>query len=262
MKIGKWMILLSIICTALTGCQSASGGLAGQPSPSAPPAARSAKTPTLPAAAAASATPADQALFTWESQSAACETLRFTTPNQAWTGACGGTLSAHPYNRPEFTEMLARFAPFHYEADGQKLVFEGRGLVEGAAWQRALLAFARLTYGELSSGRACAACATVFSWQAGRVPGQSATCRQVLILSYGYAYADVYPCAGGALISHSAGWLETPEWEQMDSWLANFGETRQDENYLLGTGEKTMSGAERSRVDAWAVEVFLRLTGN
>ena len=259
MKIEKWMILLSIVCTALAGCQSASSGLAGQPTPSAPP-PRSGPNSTLPAAAAA--TPADQALFTWEGQGAACETLRFTTPNQAWTGACGGTLSAHPYNRPEFTEMLARFAPFHYEADGQKLVFQGRGLVEGAAWQRALLAFARLTYGELSSGRACAACATVFSWQAGRVPGQSATCRQVLILSYGYAYADVSPCAGGALISHSAGWLETPEWEQMDSWLATFGETRQDENYLLGTGGDSMNSAERSRVDAWTVAVFLRLTGN
>lgn len=258
MKSGKWISLLCILCNVLAACRAFPSELTGQQTPTALSAAQNSTQP----AAAPTATPADPALFIWEGRGATCETLRFTTADTAWTGQCGETLTAHPYNRPEFTEMLARFAPFHYETDGQKLVFQGRGLVEGAAWQRALLAFALLTSSELSSGQACAACATVFSWQAGRVPGQSATCRQVLILSYAYAYADVYPCSGGAVISHSAGWLETPEWEQMDTWLSDFGETRQDDNYLLGTGGQTMDGVGLSRVDAWAQAIFLRLTGN
>ena len=99
---------------------------------------------------------------------------------------------------PEFAEMAARFAPFTYNADSDKLVFRGYGSIASPAWQRAILAWAQWTTGETISGHVCASCRTAMSWFLDEVDGQPGICKHLTVLNYGYATAETVPCTGRA----------------------------------------------------------------
>ena len=181
---------------------------------------------------------------------------------EAGLGACDGTMSTLPLDgglQAQWAEIEARFAPFVYETPTETLVFDGMGTVAGEAWQRALLAWARMRHAELSTGKVSAAAGTVMSWHLGPLPDKPETCRHLTVLAYGYAQAETRPCAGGDVLDSTNGWLETAELEQLDPWLYERAALYVGDNYIAGMGGQPMSEEESAAAGQWAAEVWERL---
>ncbi len=216
----------------------------------------------LPADQAAVDYPENAALL-WEGPipsegGTSCGRLALTTAGEATVGTCDAaqTVAAAA---AQWDEILTRFAPFSVESDSEKLTLAGQGEISGEAWQRAVLAWTRDSYGELSSGRVSAAGRTALSWWLGEVDGQPGQCRHLVVLNYGYAYANVDPCQGGENISSVGGWLSDAEMDFFDDLLYNRGESYVDDNYVAGQGQGELSADEVEIVTAWAEGVYNRL---
>ena len=131
-----------------------------------------------------------------------------------------------------------------------------------AADQRAITAWAQLVYGEVSSGRASAAGATALSWFIANPNGIGELCQHLTVLSFGYAYAEILPCAGGVTVQSTGGSLTSAELTEFDGWLYERAALYVENNYLAGTGTTSVSAAESSAIDAWAAALYDRLTAN
>lgn len=223
-------------------------------------------TPIQPASDAGTIPPVDSsAVLTWEgaplNNNSACGRLVIDGNGQATFGPCGEAgqtqpLSAHA---EEWAEMQTRFGAFAYITDATNLSFNGTGAVTGAAWQRALTAWAQLVYSELSAGRTGAAVATAMQWSVGAVPEQSELCQQVTVLVYGYAYAQTVPCAGGAVQETTGGWLSDEKMTIFDQWMTNFAPVYVENNYLAGIGTVEASPAWQHAMAAWAQVLYQEL---
>ena len=155
-----------------------------------------------------------------------------------------------------------RLAPFTYETDTEKIVFEGLGDESAEPWQRALLAWARGRYAELSTGRTSATINTAMSWHLGQDFTQKNVCRHLTVLDYGYAYAEEILCEGQDPVSVAEGWLTSEELATLDAWLYARAPLYVDNNYIDGKGAQEMSEAEIAEVEAWADALWTRLRGD
>lgn len=205
------------------------------------------------------------AVLTWQgaplSDATACGQLAIDSTGQVTFGPCGETgqvqsLGAHAQ---EWTEIQQRFAAFTYTTDGTTLTFNSAGTAAGDAWQRALATWAQLLYSELTAGRTGAAVATALSWFAGEVPGQAGQCQQVMVLVYGYAYAQTVPCTGGDVQASVGGWLNEAEMSQFDQWLYGYTPIYVENNYLAGVGDQAAGAAEIEQINIWAQALYTRL---
>ncbi len=210
----------------------------------------------------------ERAALVWEGDpladdnQAECRALRITVPGQAFIGACGAADSPVELAAGQpggWNEMLLRFSSFTTDTVQGRLEFQGQGQIMSPAWQRAITTWANTTYNELASGRVGAANRTVAAWGLGEVEGQPGLCRQLLVLSHGYAYSNLTPCAGGNVQETVGGWLDTAEWEKFDGWLAGYAPVYQDNNYFSGLGTREMSPAEVDDLADWAGDVYARL---
>jgi hypothetical protein len=191
-----------------------------------------------------------------------CLSLRLTASGEATIGPCGeaGTpAELLAQQQQTWTGMLNRFAPFEYESEQERVVFEGQGDIASPAWERAIASWARFTYMQAASGRVSASVQTVMSWWLGETPGQPGYCRHLVVLNYGYAYANIDPCEGGQTAESVAGWLETSEWEPFDAWLYDRAPVYEGDNYFAGLGTTEMSEAEVESLSEWAEGVYTRL---
>lgn len=159
----------------------------------------------------------------------------------------------------QWEEILARFQPFNYASGDFDLRFAGQGDIYDPAWSRALGRWAQISYGEMISGRVSAAGRTAVSWWLGEVEGQAGMCKHLIVLDYGYAYANIDPCGGGDNFSTSGGWLETPEMQRFDRLLNGYATAYDADNYLTGLGEQVMGAAEFEQIQVWAEQIFERL---
>jgi hypothetical protein len=78
-----------------------------------------------------------------------CHRLSLSEEGQAMVGSCDGEQTEVPLfvnHQREWPEILARFAPFQAETQGEKITFQGHGCIGGAAWERAIMTWARFTY--------------------------------------------------------------------------------------------------------------------
>lgn len=191
-----------------------------------------------------------------------CASLELGAADQAHLVACDGatqTKQLGPQDASLWQEIQARFAPFVYETSTERLVFNGTGTVAGEAWQRALLAWARLKHAELKTGRVSASVATAMSWHLGQQGAQRNHCNQLTVLTFGYAYARTIACEGGDIIAQAGDWLTPAEIEQFDRWLYQRAAFNQENNYIAGQGTTPLSAAERVAVQEWAMTVYARL---
>jgi len=196
-------------------------------------------------------------------QGETCNSLTLTTDNRALLGPCDGTPTEAELfgtQAQEWPELLARFAPFETETSDERIVFRGTGDVGGPAWERAITFWARITTAELAFGRVSATGPTVLAWNLGPVPGESDTCRRLIVMAYGYATAGLTPCEGGPMEVTSSGWLDTAAWEQFDAWLYNNAPFYQNDSYLDGRGATQMNSAEAAALESWAKTVYANLT--
>lgn len=197
------------------------------------------------------------ALFA-EDQSA-CHQLTITTDHQVLTGLCdqeGQPAALLGTHNQTWSDLVARFAPFETEVGEQRVIFNGRGEIEGAAWERAIAAWGSLTYAELASGRVSATGPTVLAWTIGPLPDAPDTCQQLTVLVYGYAMAGTTPCGGGSTAGFNGDWIEPAAWEQFDTWLYEYEPLYQANNYLDGRGTAEMSEADVEALSAWATAVY------
>jgi hypothetical protein len=192
-----------------------------------------------------------------------CARLRITG-EQAILQDCDGTertVALDERYGPEWEDLFARFAPFVYETEREQLDFNGVGAVSGEAWQRAILAWARARYAELSSGRVSAAVNTAASWQLGPMDGQPDACMHLTVLTWGFAYAESVECEGRAMLESRGGWLAPGEMEQFDRWLYQRAPLYASDNYLAGTGSQAMSDPEAAEIEEWMASLWTRLWG-
>jgi hypothetical protein len=192
-----------------------------------------------------------------------CMQLTLTANNQATFGPCGASAKSAellPVQAQMWTQIQEHFAPFALESTETQLLFQGVGEITDPVWQRALATWAEFTFAELSTGRLGTANHTAMSWWLGEVSGQPGVCQHLIVLDYGYVYADRVSCRGGETLSHVEGWLETAEMVQLDAWLYNRAPTYQGDNYLDGHAEETMTEAEIAKIAPWAEAVYNRLT--
>ncbi|HRV96733.1 MAG TPA: hypothetical protein P5526_31555 [Anaerolineae bacterium] len=239
--------------------------------PNTPAEAASAPTVITPAGDAtteAAAAAVDAALI-WEGDplpddgQAECRRLEITPADQALIGSCGeagSPVEFAPGQTGGWSDLVARLAPFEQTTDsGGRLVFNGQGEIAGPAWQRAIDAWAKTTLLELSSGRVSATGRTIMSWWLGQLADQPDLCRQLVVLDYGYAYANITPCEGGQATETYGGWVEPTLWEQFDGWLYANGQVYQANNYFSGLGQSEMSQAQVAELAQWAEIVYRQL---
>lgn len=181
----------------------------------------------------------------------------------ATLGACDGTAKSVPLGErslAELQELADRFAPFVYETATESLRFDGMGAVDAAAWRPAILAWARTRYAELASGKVSAAGSTALSWDLGQAaPGEAVDCKHLTVLAWGYAYAEVRPCAGGDVKDLKMGWLSTPELESLNVWLNDRAPWSDANAYVTGTGVEAMTDDDVAAAQAWSEQVWQRI---
>lgn len=192
-----------------------------------------------------------------------CAAVRIGT-EEVTVWACDGTVTTVPLSEnlaATWADMAERFGRFIYETPSERLIFEGMGLIDDEIWQRALLAWARVTRAEMATGQSSATARTALSWHLGPVPDTTDVCAHLTVLDYGYAYAEQRACESGELISASEDWLEQAEMQQFDRWLYTFAPLYVEDNYLNGAGLELMPEEETADLQAWAENLWVRLAG-
>ncbi|MCC9078948.1 hypothetical protein FKZ61_022905 [Litorilinea aerophila] len=212
--------------------------------------------------------PAEAGALVWEGDpfpedgEVECRRLELTAAGEAFIGPCdqaGAPVEGSVALTETWTQMVQRFAPFEQQSDGERLVFQGTGTIAGPAWVRAIQSWARTTYQELASGRVSASGRTVMSWWLGEVPEQPGNCRHLVVLAHGYAYHNITPCQGGAVVESHGGWLSDEEWDVFDGWFYSRAPLYQENNYFAGLGNTPMDEAETAALAEWAAQVYARL---
>ncbi len=190
-----------------------------------------------------------------------CTGLRIDPEGAAELLTCEGDPTQAELGSMALAELQAlrvRLDAFRLQTQTEQLLFDGQGSAEASpAWQRALLAWARLRHAELSSGRASASVATAMSWHLASGPDESGACPHLTVLSYGYAYAERRGCETGQLVDNLGDWLTDEEMAQLDSWLYDHAAYQSDQNYISGTGSTPIADPET--IEPWATAVYDRL---
>lgn len=191
-----------------------------------------------------------------------CTTLSLDRSQNVTLRACDGAtrwLALGKRFALDWDDIQNRFGSFVYATPTETLTFTGRGTITGEAWQRAMLAWARMTHAELASGRAGTTGRTVLGWFFAQLPDQANVCEHLTVLTYGYAYAETVNCEGGEVIATTGDWLTDAEMEQLDQWLYQRAPLYVERNYLEGQGDVVMSEAEATAVAQWAAAVRARI---
>lgn len=179
-------------------------------------------------------------------------------------GGCDGTVTTAPLGASlaaTWADISGRFGSFVYETPSERLTFAGVGSLVDPTWQRALLAWARVTRAELASGKLSATARTALSWNLGAVPDAADVCAHLTVLDYGYAYAEQRGCTSNELVASAEDWLSTEELQQFDQWLYGYAPLYAGDNYLNGVGQEQMAESEAPVVQEWAAALWTRLSG-
>jgi len=194
----------------------------------------------------------------------ACGRLQLDAMGTATVSACdtddGVTQPLNATHAQEWVTMQARFADFHTETADGNLTFHGTGSSNGAAWQRMIEFWAQLVYTELTSDQISATGATLLNWQIGVVPDQPTFCRRLIVLTYGYAYAQVEPCVGGPAEEISGGWLNDNALIALAHWRQKLAPLYVENNYLAGSGEAVANAVDQQLILAWVVATYNELS--
>lgn len=212
----------------------------------------------------------DKVLLTWQGYTALgdgdesrCKSLQITASGEVQIGDCATYEQPQPlpeHLAAEWADWQTRVGTFTLDQGEDQLAVQGQGSGLDDAWQRALLQWTRLTYGQLASGRVSATGPTSLSWFLATDPAQPDLCQHLTVLAYGYAYAQLVPCAGGGTpTQQQMGWLTSEELDQFDGWLYAAQPLYAEDNYLAGEGEQILDDAEIADVAAWAAAVYARL---
>lgn len=215
---------------------------------------------TTSAAAASSTTASATALLRWEGEiDGACYTLAIEPDGAAEVGLCGDQASstADLSQNNEWAAIQEHFGSIDAETPAGHITFTGQGSAQNSLWAQALATWASFTAMETNAGRAGASARTTLAWQLTTTPEHSGLCSQLIVLAYGYAYANQIPCDGnGQSTQVAAGWLADTELDTFFEWVNNGARVESELGYLDARGETPITPEE---VTNWANAVYTRL---
>ena len=200
-------------------------------------------------------------LLSWEGEiDGACYALTIESNGVASLGVCGDEPSSTSVawnENTEWIEVQAHFGNINAETDAGKVIFQGKGKAESDQWAHALATWAKFTAMELNAQRSSASVRTTLAWQLTTEPEHSGLCSQVIVLAYGFAYANQIPCEGsGDTTLVASGWLSATELDTFTEWVSNGARVESGLGYLDAQGETSISEAE---IGYWASAVYTRL---
>lgn len=190
-----------------------------------------------------------------------CATLTMSG-GEATVFDCAGNVTTVKLNGgvlSRWLEIQDRFAPFVVETPTERLDFTGMGAETSAAWQQALLAWARIQYAELSTGKVSAAGNTVLAWQLGPVDDAATACKMLIVLAWGEAYAETRTCDGGEVQTSTKGWLENTELEQLYAWQRTYATLYAEPGYVVGNGAQEPDAEAYAAIELWSVDLWRRI---
>jgi len=193
-----------------------------------------------------------------------CTTLGLDNSQNATLGTCDMAQIVEMLGKRfalDWDDIQNRFASFVYATPTETLTFTGRGTISGEAWQRAILAWARMAHAEMAADHTSATGRTVMSWFFEELPDRDNVCAHLTVLNYGYAYADTVDCDEGITHENKGAWLTDAEMTQLDTWLYQNAPLYVDKNYLDGQGSVELSPADAAAVADWATAVRARIWG-
>jgi hypothetical protein len=203
----------------------------------------------------------EYALLAWEGNILdECRVLHILNTGQARLGPCGDVLETKDYAggpESEWAKILAHFGAFVADTPEGRIAVQGQGDATGPEWAEALAVWSQFTTMEINSGRIGAGGRTVLAWELHEAPGEPDTCAQLLVLAYGLAYANHFPCGGGQTETLAQAWLTTAEWQTLRDWLVNSMSIYVESgSYLGGEGSGEV---DADAIDAWAAAVYDRI---
>lgn len=200
-------------------------------------------------------------MLSWEGEiDGACYTLTINPGGGASVAVCGDDTSSSTNfdeDHMEWNAVQAHFGNIDAETPAGKIIFQGQGNAKNSLWAQALATWARFTAMEINAGRAGASARTTLAWQLTTEPEHSGLCSQLIVLAYGYAYANQIPCEGsGQATQVAAGWLSDIELDTFMGWVNNAERVESELGYLDTTGETEVTPEQ---ITAWASAVYTRL---
>jgi hypothetical protein len=199
-------------------------------------------------------------LLNWEGEiDGACYTLDIQPSGEASVGVCGDDPSSTAMldQSAEWAAVQKQFGTIDADTPAGKIIFQGKGSADSDAWAQALATWAAFTAMEINAGRTSASARTALAWQLTDTPEHSGLCSQVIVLAYGYAYANQIPCDGnGQATTVGEGWLSDAELDTFNDWLTNGGRVEGESGYLDAKGSEAVTPEE---IGAWGNAVYARL---
>ena len=206
------------------------------------------------------ATSSASVLLTWEGEiDGACHTLVVDANGNAGVALCGDEPSsmAPLAQSNEWSAIQEHFGNIDAETPAGKITFMGQGAATGDLWAQALATWASFTAMETQAGRIGASARTVLAWKVTDTAEHSGQCSHLVVLAYGYAYANLIPCEGnGETTQIAAGWLTDTELATLYEWTTTGARVEDEAGYLDAQGSEPVSSEE---VSLWAKAVYARL---
>jgi hypothetical protein len=210
---------------------------------------------------ATTATASLMPLLTWEGEiDGACHTLTIQDNGDAAVTLCGDaptittTLDAQT---GEWAVIQEHFGSIDASTPAGQITFLGQGSAESELWAQALATWASFTAMELNAGRTSASARTLLAWQVTDTAEHSGQCSHLIVLAYGYAYANLIPCEGdGPSTQVAAGWLTDSELATLYQWVATGARVEGDAGYLDVQGNEPISPEE---ITTWAKAIYARM---
>jgi hypothetical protein len=199
--------------------------------------------------------------LTWEGEiDGACHNLVIQPSGEASVTLCGDAPTVTTTLNTENGEWAAiqqHFGNINAETPAGKIVFQGQGSAEGDLWSQALATWASFTVMELNAGRTSASARTVLAWKVTDSAEHSGQCSHLVVLAYGYAYANLIPCEdNGPSTQVAAGWLTDAELDTLYQWLEMGARVEDEAGYLDAKGSEAIAPEE---VGTWAKAVYARM---
>jgi hypothetical protein len=199
-------------------------------------------------------------LLAWEGEiDGACYRLEIESDGNASVAVCGDQPSknADLSENMEWIALQQHFGSIDAETEAGKISFQGQGNAESDKWAQALATWANFTAMEINAGRTGASARTTLAWQLTTRPEHSGLCSQVIILAYGYAYANQIPCDGnGQATLVGAGWLSDAELDMFSNWVSNGERIESELGYFDAQGSEPI---DPEVLTAWANGIYTRL---
>lgn len=201
-------------------------------------------------------------ILTWQGEiDGACHTLSVWAEGIAQAGVCGDAPSVTAQLLSPAIEWAA--IQTHFGALDQiatphgTITFTGTGSATGDLWATALATWAEFAAMETLSGRPSAAGRTTLAWQMGEIDGQPGRCAQLIVLAYGWAYANQIPCEGnGPGTQVGQGWLTDAELATFTTWMNDHSRVDAPAGYLDATGSAPLTA---EAIAPFAADLYARL---